>query len=433
MSPSAITVTGGAVTFAPVGGFGAAIATIGVSGGTATFNVATNTPSLSLSGGTLNGTGLVTLTGASTWSGGTLASNLTVNSGATFALNGGVKSLGALTLTNNGTVAWSAGQVRPVGNSTVNNNAVFDIQGDLVWGKVAFDGGSNFTTVFNNAVGATLQKSAGTGVLNLGSQDSFGTLGYLDLNNSGTVSVLTGTMNVLGTAMTQNGLMQVAAGTVFQRTGGFTNGTSGTLAGAGTIDVGAGNTLTNNGTIAPGIATGDTTGTLSITGNLVLAGTGTVLTQFDSTTAGDFDRIAVSGSVTYGGTLTLSGAATTGTIIAITSASRVGTTTFTTVNGTLSGTPTYSGTGLTFIFAVAGQWTGLGDGFTWTDTGNWGASTLPGVSDNVVISAAFIAASASTQAITTFLQDLQPTVGLPDKWQPLKKVNLVLDLPQHFH
>ena len=85
----------------------------------------------------------------------------------------------------------------------------------------------------------------------------------------------------------------------FKKTGGFTN--AGTIGGVGTMDAGAGNTLINDGTLAPGLSA-SSTGTLSITGNLI--NNGTIQTKIGGATAGTlYDVLAVSGAATLGGTL----------------------------------------------------------------------------------------------------------------------------------
>ncbi len=114
--------------------------------------------------------------------------------------------------------------------------------------------------------------------------------------NSGRIEVGSGgILSVSSNNMVQTGTIEVAGGAVFEKSGGFTN--SGTLRGAGTFAVGTGNTLVNNGTIAPGVAAGDTTDTLSITGDLQF-GAGSLLDlELGGTGAAAYDAVAVSGAV----------------------------------------------------------------------------------------------------------------------------------------
>ena len=196
------------------------------------------------------------------------------------------------------------------------------------------------------------------------------------------------------------GVITLASGATLAIGGSFTN--SGTISGSGTLDLGA-NTLTNNGFLSPGTG-GDATGTLTINGNLVLGPSSFLVAQLDSTAAGNYDLLAVSGNVNYGGTLTLSGAATNGSFNVVTSATRTAASTFATVNGSLAGAnPSYSGTAMNILIALGGHWTGLGDGITWTNAANWGLSTLPGAGDDVFITTAgpTIVLSSGAQAINS--------------------------------
>jgi hypothetical protein len=399
MSPSALTVSGGSVTFAPAEGFAAAIPTIGITGGTASFNVATTTPAFTLSGGTLAGNAPVVLTGSSIWSGGTLAGNLTVGSGVSLSINGAAtKRLDGGTLTNNGTVTWSAGQILTPGtsSSTVNNYGLFDIQGDLTWGKALYDGGyyNSSTTVFNNALGATLQKSAGNSVLSLGSRDDYYIApGYFDLNNAGTVSIAadTGTMSLYSTSLTQGGLIQVGAGSVFQRTGGFTNLSGGTLAGSGTFDVGSG-TLTNAGTISPGGA--GNIGTLSILGNAAFTSTGILALDLGGTAPGQSDQLAVTGNVALGGTINaalLSGYTPFGgDVVSVVSGTRSGSTSYATAN---LPTDFVAGYGLAdgevarliYMGGASLAFTNTAGNLDWSSALNWSGGALPGPLDSALI------------------------------------------------
>jgi hypothetical protein len=79
----------------------------------------------------------------------------------------------------------------------------------------------------------------------------------------------------------------------------------GLIAGAGTIDA----NVTNAGRIAPGSASGDQTGAITIAGNFTQAPAGVLAIQLDGTAAADHDRLLVVlagapvGTATFGGTL----------------------------------------------------------------------------------------------------------------------------------
>jgi len=88
------------------------------------------------------------------------------------------------------------------------------------------------------------------------------------------------------------------------KTAGFSFGAGQTLAGTGEIGLGAGRDLTIVGTLAPG----QSPGTLSLDGNLVLDSASTSLFEIDGVSSGLYDLIQETGGshdVTFGGTLSL--------------------------------------------------------------------------------------------------------------------------------
>jgi autotransporter-associated beta strand protein len=88
------------------------------------------------------------------------------------------------------------------------------------------------------------------------------------------------------------------------KTAGFSFGEAQTLAGTGLVSLGEGRDLTILGSLAPG----QSPGTLSLDGNLVLGPTSTSLFEIDGLTSGLYDIVQESGgarSVTFGGTLSL--------------------------------------------------------------------------------------------------------------------------------
>jgi len=97
---------------------------------------------------------------------------------------------------------------------------------------------------------------------------------------------------VTGTAAVNAGLLSVNG--QLQATGGVVVNPNATLGGAGLI---VGNVNVNGGNISPG----NSPGTLSVAGNLVLTGANATLIEIASPT--NFDRIVVSGTATLGGTL----------------------------------------------------------------------------------------------------------------------------------
>ena len=219
-------------------------------------------------------------------------------------------------------------------------------------------------------------------------------------SNSGTLDVQVGTLQMQPGSFTQTGTIDVAAGAIFQRTGGFTN--AGTIQGQGSVDVGAGNTLANSGgTLRP--AGVGTAGTLSVTGNLNLAG-GTVDLDLGGTAAGQSDTLAVSGNVTMGGTLNASllggYAPLNGDFIP-----------YLTMTGTASGSfgstvlPSNMDAGYNLaageasrlIFSTTGTKTFLNTAsdLNWATAANWSSGALPGAGNTVLISSGFAVAHPS--------------------------------------
>jgi hypothetical protein len=127
------------------------------------------------------------------------------------------------------------------------------------------------------------------------------------LANSGTLTIGTGSQ-IVSTPGTVT-FVQTAGGLIDLRGGTLNAGTldvqGGVVAGFGTIDA----NVTNSGRIAPGVATGDQTGTISIVGNFAQSATGVLAIQLGGTAIADYDRLLVTlagaplGTATLGGTL----------------------------------------------------------------------------------------------------------------------------------
>ena len=209
--------------------------------------------------------------------------------------------------------------------------------------------------------------------------------------NNGTVKATAGTVNVSASNFAQSGTIELSSGSVFQRTGGFTN--NGTLNGLGTIDVGTGNTLFNEGSISPG-NTGSPIGTLSIIGNLSFGSTGSRAINIDlnGINPGEYDVLSVSGSADLiKGTLNLTGTGGTGSYPVITAGSLSNT--FTTItSSSFTQTPTYTGNTLTLNITGANgscmicTWDGGGSTNTnWSLAANWGSDLLPAAGATVTI------------------------------------------------
>ncbi len=290
--------------------------TYNLSGGTLTANGPLILNAFNFSSGTLNGTGTVTLNGAGTWSGGTFAGNLNVTAANTLNINGGTKTITGGTLTNSGTINWSAGDIEIAGNATIANNASFVINGAVTAGSVVCC--ANATLTINNGATGTLTVAAGSGATAvLGSAQGFGGVfsGLVALNNTGLVDVQTGTLRINAAGVNGTGTgssgstYNVASGATLDIQGGTTTLAAGSnLTGAGTLVVSSGSqgsgTLNVNGA--------DTmTGAIAVTGGtLTMQATNSVTASSVSVTAGalTMNNTASTNALTLsGGTLSGTG------------------------------------------------------------------------------------------------------------------------------
>ncbi|MBI4984863.1 MAG: filamentous hemagglutinin N-terminal domain-containing protein, partial [Rhodocyclales bacterium] len=346
----------------------------------------------------------VTLGGSTLKISGLRASSFTCTNSVCTPDNGGSKSV---TILNNLTLA--DGLSATLDYSYFVNFASSGVQHVATTGTATLsDQGSSNLWLDSTSTGRTLQIDAGVTVKNLSLYAMNNTLinngtivgtgygRYIDAAsfvNNGTISVDGyDALTVNATAFTQAGSIDLGANATLRRyisgtaTGtGFTN--SGTLSGAGTIDVGSG-TLTNAGVIAPGTATGDTTATLSITGNLAMASGGQLNLNLSTPLVTDYDKLAVSGTVSLaGGTINLAGIGGAGSYPVIAAASLTGTATISA--GGFTQTPTYAGTGLTLgVTANSGlglYWDRGANTNNWHDANNWSTNQVPGAADNVYI------------------------------------------------
>src|SRR6185295_3023429 len=115
-------------------------------------------------GGTLTGSGGLTVNGAFNWTGGVLtgSGSTTVAGGGSLAIT--VPSLKALTqrtLNNGGAAVWSGGDMGAGNGGTVNNTGSFEIQHDGQW----FSNFGGAPTTFNNP--GLLRRSTSAGLAGL--------------------------------------------------------------------------------------------------------------------------------------------------------------------------------------------------------------------------------------------------------------------------
>jgi autotransporter-associated beta strand protein/T5SS/PEP-CTERM-associated repeat protein len=269
------------------------------------------------------GAGTLILTGSSTYTGGTTITGGTLQLG-----DGGPNGSIVGNVTNNGTFA-------------INRSDTFTF-GGVISGSGAFQQNGTGTTVFTAANTYTGGTIINAGTLRLGPGGSLAPTGALTVNTGGTfdlnsfnqtIGSLAGAGNVTlgaGTLTTGNdntsttfsgaisgtgGLTKIGAGTlVLTGTSTYSGATAvnggkltvngsipnstltvnggATLGGIGTI----GNAIINNGTLSPG----NSIGTITVNGNLVMTAAASYLVEISPTSA---DRTNVGGTATLAGTV----------------------------------------------------------------------------------------------------------------------------------
>ena len=224
-----------------------------------------------LIGGTWTGTGAITFApgGIFNWTAGTLSGtgNYTVQEGASISLyttNGKVLNS---TLTNNGTINWSGGQMTTAGPGLLHT---------------ATSGTLNITFAGVNQLAVISQND---GIINYNNAGTFNS--FSNFTNNGTLNVLAGQWHFNNVAAVNNGVLHIAAGTVAHVNNSTTFSSTASVTGSGILRIQGtltqnfpwtvsahaveliGGTWTGTGaiTFAPGGIFNWTAGTLSGTGN----------------------------------------------------------------------------------------------------------------------------------------------------------------------
>lgn len=237
---------------------------------------------------TFLGPGTFTGHGKFDWTGGTIDGDLSVASTmatiisgpATKSLTSPARAPTSLTLHGSTTVTGS-GEIDLSGTTTLSNAGTMALgPGTTIGASVCCAAPDHFTST------GTLQVAAGHGTA---------TVTSLAFGNSGTVKIKSGTLAVQTLS--------------YRQTAGSTQLAGGSLTAAQPVSI-AGGKLTGSGKITgsvrnAGMVTPSTTaGVLTITGNYVQTGSGTLSTVITGTTAGKkFGQLSVGGTATLAGTL----------------------------------------------------------------------------------------------------------------------------------
>ena len=282
-----------------------------------------------------------------------------------------------------GTLYTSSGDscLGAVNNRIVLNGGTYQMSGSTL--------GSSRTITLNAVAGNTLKPDdattfivaaanqltgsggftkTGAGTLTIGAAQNYSgkttiAAGALSLSNTGSISN-SSEIN-LGTAASQGTLL------LTNKASGYTFGSAQTVSGYGAINIGAGKTVTIQGTLAPG----NSAGIITNTGNLTLDSTAAIVMELAGTggVAGtDYDQLQVSGTFTLGGALTITNSGgfnltNTGSYTLFTAATKSGN--FTSVN--------VAGDALTWNGGSTNAWIGI-----------YGGSTTYTLSDGVLTAAA---------------------------------------------
>lgn len=182
--------------------------TLNLAGGTITFT-SNSIPNMTLNGGTTNGSFVIT--GTLGFSSGNMSDAIgtpttsTIASGATVAFTGGYLR-GGHTLTNNGTINWTAGSFCIGEGATLNNVATFNANAD----------GNSLT----NCVGGTTPQFTNTATGTFNRNGSSTAYIGVPLVNNGTLSLNSGILNIQGSyAQTAGATIRTVLGGVAAGTG----------------------------------------------------------------------------------------------------------------------------------------------------------------------------------------------------------------------
>ncbi len=282
-----------------------------INSGTATLTEAIAVRNLTMTGGAIAGSYDLALTGDMTWSGGTLTGSGTLSILSGHALNqsntnGNTLLSGGRTLTNAGT-ANIAGTVYAGANSdttpvTIDNTGTLNLAGSIVHNYAPFTLTNSGTVTLDDNAGiyggsitntGTIQKITGAGTAYIQVGTTFD-------NTNGTVAVSAGTLYVgsAGNYGAIQGTYQAGSGAALNfASGTFTLGTH-TFSGAGSINLTGGELQLS--------------GTPDLTGLNLIGGT----VSGDFSQAGNFSMagITLSGNLAVGGDFNLTGGTLTGTV-----------------------------------------------------------------------------------------------------------------------
>jgi uncharacterized repeat protein (TIGR01451 family) len=260
-----------------------------LNGGGLTLNGTTTADTLTVTAGTIGGSGNITTQSAFVWSGGSIGGSGSLTLGGTATADGanGPMTL-SRSLTNNATFNYvptlPANVLTVASGTAITNNAAFKIGNQSIFATAGAP-----PTFTNSGASATLQRFTGTGTTSFDPAVT---------NNGGTVSFLSGTTNFTNGFTQSSGTTSMLGGSIGAGPGLTLNG--GTLDAFGTI---TGN-LTNNAATV-NLKNGTNSALLSVTGSYAQSGAGSNLNaKINGTAAGSaYSQLMVGGNVALAGNL----------------------------------------------------------------------------------------------------------------------------------
>lgn len=195
-----------------------------VDAGTHTIDAPASSPSLTISGGTLQGTGAFDVAGAFTFSGGTLkgpgTTTVAATGSASFLNNVGYPYVDGRTLILDGNSSYTGGPYYTsiYNDGVIENNATFTITNDTY----IYAAGTGSPRIDNNG---TFIKSAGAG----------DTTVFATFNNFGTTTVTDGSLIFQNNGTSAGSFVVTAPGELEFNGGTFTLGASSSVTGTGTV------------------------------------------------------------------------------------------------------------------------------------------------------------------------------------------------------
>jgi uncharacterized repeat protein (TIGR01451 family) len=275
-----------------------------INGGTVAFNDNAVTQNFSMDSGALQTNAMFEIDAPGIWSGGT------INGSGTFhvACCGAMLDIDTSTsdVHLNNAELWNLGEVDYTSSgafdfhmqgATLTNDGTFDIQTDrhIVEDAVVI-GFKHRARTSGLIIGPSAASISNTGTFKKSANSATSNIEPAFTNSGGTISANAGTMNfkTLTQDTNSNGTTSLNGGALSFVNPFVMNG--GTLNGSGNI---TGDVNNAGGTLSPGTSPG----TIAITGNYTQGSTGAMNIELAGTSAGQFDLVNVSGTVTLDGTL----------------------------------------------------------------------------------------------------------------------------------